>query len=147
MSPIKVTNQQYPGPREEWVDDVGLRMVGVHPENDECREHGCALHNPSDHEYALWPLKWDKYGLVFVRLHPCGEGSVLDPDEVAFRARHDGKSQLPTEDEMLDKIEALKARSDREYQNGNLHLADEYYRQMERAQTLYEDTYETEPSR
>lgn len=76
---------QYPT-REEWIDDGGLRLVSVHPENRGCREFGCALHNPTDHEYSHLPLHWDIERAILVRMESDGTAHD-DPDEVNFRLR------------------------------------------------------------
>lgn len=86
--PIQIKNPQYPG-LEEWVDDNGIRLVGVHLPSEECEEHGCALHNPSDHQYRDYPLVWDAAERIFVRVVDADEGEYYtDPDEAAYRERN-----------------------------------------------------------
>lgn len=93
MTPVQIKNPISPG-REKWVDDAGMRLVGVHNENDGCRDHGCALHNPTNHEYANYPLVWDNEERIFVR-RISNKKSVPDPDELAFRERT-GEEWLPS---------------------------------------------------
>lgn len=86
--PTQIRNVQLPG-REEWVDDEGIRLVGVHLPNPEC-DYGCALHSPSDHEYRDLDLVWSRVEEMFLR--KTAEGDFIpDPDEVAFRERESGK--------------------------------------------------------
>lgn len=86
--PIQIKNVQLPG-REEWVDDEGIRLVGVHLKSEECEQFGCALHNPSEHEYRDLPLVWDSLERIFVRVANADEAEYYpDPDEVAYRERN-----------------------------------------------------------
>lgn len=70
---------------ELWVNADG-RHVEVHERRDDCVEHGCCIHNPSDHHMRDWPLYWRSDASKMERICPHGVGHP-DPDATAFRKR------------------------------------------------------------
>lgn len=67
--------------------------MDVHAEEDECREFGCVIHNPSDHPLKDAPTHWRVAGPWDInpshmeRICEHGVGHP-DPDSVAYRIRH-----------------------------------------------------------
>ena len=70
---------------ELWVDGFG-HHVEVHERNDGCVEHGCCIHNPSDHHMREWPMLWRDDRYLMERICPHGVGHP-DPDQMRFEIR------------------------------------------------------------
>lgn len=76
-----------------FQDSFGQTVVNVHSENEECRELGCVIHNPTDHNLRHLPLRWREAGVFdvkpshFERICEHGVGHP-DPDSVAYHARN-----------------------------------------------------------
>jgi hypothetical protein len=76
---------------ELFVDGAGTH-VEIHERNAECEEHGCCIHNPSDHPLRDAPLVWRSAGPFDVkpshmeRICEHGVGHP-DPDALAHLRR------------------------------------------------------------
>lgn len=71
-----------------WNDGGFPRQLRTHQENDECRELGCVLHNPSDtiQNRECWPYNWRTDRGIMERIceHGCGHP---DYDSAQFLSR------------------------------------------------------------
>lgn len=78
------------GSWEFWTVHGYTRRFRTHPENDECREMGCVLHNPSDtiQNHENWPYNWREDRGIMERVCYHGVGHP-DIDSARFLARHD----------------------------------------------------------
>lgn len=82
---------------ELFVDGAG-KHVEVHERTDDCLEHGCCIHNPSDHPLKDAPLVWRVAGAFDIKPshmeRHCDHGvGHPDPDSLAF-LRRIGKDEL-----------------------------------------------------
>lgn len=67
---------------EEWTDDFGNKLVGVHP-HSQCQGRPCAIHNPSDHHMRGMKLLWRQDWQMLERICEHGVGHP-DPDDAAY---------------------------------------------------------------
>lgn len=67
----------------------GDYVLRTHAEDDECREFGCVVHNPTDHHMKDWTLNWRTDTGVMERLDPAEGVGHPDPDALAWAKRHD----------------------------------------------------------
>ena len=70
-------------------------MFNVHEENDECKEFGCCLHNPTP-EWEHMPLNWREDRGLMERVCECGIGHP-DIDDINWKKRAFGKEFADTE--------------------------------------------------
>lgn len=77
-----------------FVTGVGQVLRGVHAEGSDCHEHGCVIHNPSDHAMRAFPTLWRGDRGIMERLCPHGVGHP-DPDDQAYitRVRGEGHAE------------------------------------------------------
>lgn len=61
-------------------------LVNVHRETDDCRTHGCVIHNPSPEAVAIGPTYWRDDRNMMERICEHGVGHP-DPDAQAWRER------------------------------------------------------------
>lgn len=78
---------------ELYVDGFGSH-VEVHERNDDCMEHGCCIHNPSDHHMRDWPTLWRNDRGIMERICEHGVGHP-DPDGIAYMLRVSESSGEP----------------------------------------------------
>lgn len=83
---------------ELWVDGAG-KYVEIHERTDDCLEHGCCIHNPSNHPMRDFPQVW-REAIPIVDLKPshmeriCPHGiGHPDPDSLAY-LRRTGREDL-----------------------------------------------------
>jgi hypothetical protein len=88
--------------RNCWRDSFNQTLIGVHSETDDCREHGCCIHNPSDHPLRDQPQVWrdQRYRSDVQYYEPphmvrvCEHGlDHPDPDALAWQ-RRSGEADL-----------------------------------------------------
>lgn len=76
-----------------YITGTGQKIVNVHDEADECREHGCVIHNPTDHPMSDFPTHWREATFYDIkpshmeRICPHGVGHP-DPDSLRYAQRH-----------------------------------------------------------
>lgn len=82
---------------ELFVDGAGVQLE-VHERTQNCLNHGCCIHNPSEHALKDAPLVWRSAGMFdwkpshFERICEHGVGHP-DPDALAYLVRV-GKEEL-----------------------------------------------------
>lgn len=83
------------GKWERYTTGVGQKVL-VHAEKEDCRENGCAIHNPTPHSMSEFPLVWrSDWGGFFERLCPHGVG-LVDPNHVAWVLRTKSREEALT---------------------------------------------------
>lgn len=78
-----------PEPPGRFTDDYGQRLTSIHQESDDCREHGCTIHNPSEDSEAIGKRFWRADRGIMERQCQHGVGHP-DPDSVRFWQREHG---------------------------------------------------------
>lgn len=73
---------------ELWVDGFG-NHVEIHERTQDCLDHGCCIHNPSDHHMRSWPMLYRFDRGLMERVCPHGVGRP-DPDAMAYGRRRFG---------------------------------------------------------
>jgi len=49
----------------KYITGTKQKVLNVHNETEDCRKHGCCIHNPSDHNMKDWPTHWrDDRGMM-----------------------------------------------------------------------------------
>ena len=82
-------NQSWVDHTRCFLDGHGNLVVNVHPENDDCRTFGCAVHNPSDHSMRHMPTLFRGDNGMTERVCEHGVGHP-DPDNLGFIERTRG---------------------------------------------------------
>lgn len=74
---------------EPFKTDSGAVLI-THEEDDECREFGCVIHNPSDNfmNRQGWAYNWRGGYRGMERIDPIVGGGHPDPDSQAWAKRH-----------------------------------------------------------
>lgn len=80
-----------------FLDGAG-KLVAVHHRSPECDEHGCCIHNPSEHPLRGAPLIWRHSGPFDIKPSHmerfCEHGvGHPDPDQDAY-LRRTGRTEL-----------------------------------------------------
>jgi phage tail protein X len=72
-----------------------MRLVGIHPETDDCHQFGCVVHHWSKHHMREMPLYWRDDAGKFERICPHGIGHP-DPDGANYLKRRFGEENEST---------------------------------------------------
>lgn len=83
------TTRQLTG--NEYVTGTGQTLVNVHDESEDCREHGCSIHNPSPEAEAIGPTHYRTDRRMMERICKHGVGHP-DPDAMRWAERTFGEA-------------------------------------------------------
>lgn len=70
----------------EFYTGTGQRLSSVHARNSACDEHGCVIHNPSEHSMRKAKTHWRGDRGLMERICECGVGHP-DPDDMNYIRR------------------------------------------------------------
>lgn len=70
---------------EKYKTGTG-QILQVHEETFSCKNHNCAIHNPSNSSMVEFPTNWREDKGLMERICPHGVGHP-DPDDLSFKKR------------------------------------------------------------
>lgn len=81
---------------DTYVTGVGQIIGRVHPMTQDCVDHGCVIHNPTEHTMTGLPTLWRADRALMERICSHGVGHP-DPDSIRYVERTHGTEAAGTE--------------------------------------------------